>query len=466
MRVRNNRPVREAICRRGGILFWLLLCCSGWLGLAPAARAQDTGPRVAYSKSPVFRIPFDRDTEHRWKQIQLYDSKDQGRTWHPRAVVAPEDGSFLVTIADGDGTYWFTTRTVDFDNRAYPMRLEDAVPQLKVIVDSRPPVVTLRGLPPRDGLSAIQWDIRDDHLDVRSPGAFALDYRVQGSSEWIPLRVDPAVSGQHAFRPAGTSTLEARLRVRDLAQNESETFATVLPPQDARPSQNPYNAEPVRQVNTPARTNVRLVNSTQFSLNYDLKEVGRSGVSVVELWHTQDGRSWHKYNEKTDPKQPYVYEVEVKGEGLYGLSLVVRSGVGLGAEPPHPGDPPQLWVEVDLTKPVVQLRTPEVGRGNDTGKMFLSWNAYDKNLGPQAVTLEYAERADVGEGGWRQIVANQSASGRYTWDMPHDVPYQMVIRAKAVDRAGNVGFDQTPKAINVDLAIPKSVILDITPARK
>ena len=99
---------------------------------------------------------------------------------------------------------------------------------------------------------------------------------------------------------------------------------------------------------------MRFVNNTRISLNYDIKDVGPSKVSVVELWYTQDGRNWQKYNEDTTARSPYV--VTVEREGQYGFTLLAKSGVGLGDPPPRAGDPPQIWVEVDLTKPLLQLR--------------------------------------------------------------------------------------------------------------
>ena len=61
-----------------------------------------------------------------------------------------------------------------------------------------------------------------------------------------------------------------------------------------------------------------------------VKEAGPSGVKAVELWYTRDGRTWNQYEER-DPKPPYVFEVHE--EGIYGFTLIVRSGVGRSAQP-------------------------------------------------------------------------------------------------------------------------------------
>ena len=50
-------------------------------------------------------------------------------------------------------------------------------------------------------------------------------------------------------------------------------------------------------------------------------------------------------------------------------------------------DPPQVWVEVDLTKPQVQLQEVYVGRGSEGGRLAIAWRAADKNLSPRPITI-------------------------------------------------------------------------------
>jgi hypothetical protein len=260
--------------------------------------------------------------------------------------------------------------------------------------------------------------------------------------------------------------LEVRLRARDRADNWNESKAIVTPAGSGGTLPN-YQDRPVSADTAPARppeAAVRLVNSKRISLNYEIKDKGPSGVSAVELWYTQDlaGRNWQKYREETDnPKPPFV--VEITGEGLYGFTLVVRSGVGLGDRPPQVGDAPQVWVEVDLTKPVVRVGSIDVGRGPDTGRLTINWTATDKNLARQPITLSYAEQA---AGPWKTIAATLENTGRYVWQMPADVPYRFLARVEAIDRAGNVGVDETPKPVIVDLSQPKGVIINVEPVTK
>ncbi len=425
---------------------------------APVRGQQNPAGDVNYSRFTLFRIPFQANTGGRIKQLQLYVSQDQGKSWHPVVTVTPEQRHFDFR-APQDGLYWFAVRTVDQDNRAIPLTMEGVQPGLRVIVDTRPPVIHLTGLPPRDGDVGVAWEVRDDNLDAAS---LRLDYHLVGSPDWLPLAADLTASGQRYWRPATNGPVEVRLRARDRADNWSEGKATLTP---GVSSGRPSTASPDPTTPRPSESAIRLVNSKHFGINYEIKDKGPSGVSAVELWYTQDpaARIWNKYRteEGNPPKPPFM--VDVQGEGLYGFTLVVRSGVGLGEREPQVGDQPQVWVEVDLTKPVAKLGAIDVGRGPEAGRLTIQWTASDKNFGAQPITLSYAEQA---AGPWKPIAANLENTGRYVWQMPADVPYKFLVRVEAADRAGNVGTDVTARPIIVDLSQPKSVILNVEPVKK
>jgi hypothetical protein len=213
----------------------------------------------------------------------------------------------------------------------------------------------------------------------------------------------------------------------------------------------------------PAGTAVRMVNSKRFNLNYEVTKVGKSGISAVELWSTPDGRRWEKFSEQKRTEGNELrppYEVNVEKEGLYGFTLVLRSGVGLSIQAPQAGDPPQVWVEVDLTKPAVRITRVEVGRGPESGSLTIFWTATDKNLGRTPITISFTDRPD---GQWTTISANRENTGQFVWRMPPDVPSQVYLRVEAIDRAGNVGSAETGKPVIVDLVLPSVEIKDVAP---
>src|ERR1700681_3384510 len=97
-------------------------------GLAIQERVSAQGPPgdVTFSRYADFRIPFQPETgERRLKQVQLFDSTDQGQTWQQVVVVEPERRHFDFH-APHDGLYWFAVRTVDLEGRQFPDTMEGA----------------------------------------------------------------------------------------------------------------------------------------------------------------------------------------------------------------------------------------------------------------------------------------------------------------------------------------------------
>jgi hypothetical protein len=440
----------------------LVLLTLSWL--TASARAQDiaTGPSsIVYSPKRTFTIPF-KPPQQKLSNLQLFVSTDQGRSWQLQSKALPDQGRFLVTL-ERDGTYWFTVKTIDAENREFPPTLDGAQPSMKVVLDTQPPVVSLRPLQPRGGEVGVSWDIQDQNPDLGLADAVRLEFRQIGSGNWIPLSINPAAR-QHFWNPQTIAGIEVRLRARDLAGNWGENGITLG---GNGSSAGTYVQPPAPGIQPPSPGDVerKFVNSTKITLGYKLKDVGPSGISQVELYYTLDGRSWNRYDLKfgSDPNQKSV-TFDVVGEGLYGLTLIARSGVGLGEKPPQTGDRPQVWIEVDTTKPVVQLQSVQVGQGPDKGKVIINWNARDKNLRSEPITLSFSENLT---GPWTSITAEKLPNtGRYVWMIPEKIPYQFYLKVEAVDRAGNAGEAVTAEMIKVDLSTPRAEPEFIEPAGK
>jgi hypothetical protein len=202
---------------------------------------------------------------------------------------------------------------------------------------------------------------------------------------------------------------------------------------------------------------MRMVNSKRITLDFEVKDVGPSGLSSVELWYTRDCHEWKKYNA---PPHAKAYVVEVDEEGMYGFTLLARSGIGLSKEPPGPGDQPQVWVIVDLTKPEIQLSevTPTATYNNKVQQVTIKWKASDKNLDRQPISLFFAEKED---GPWKTIATGLPNTGLYNWQVPGDAPSRFFVRAEAVDLAGNTGRAQSPKPVLLDTRVPSVTILNV-----
>lgn len=239
---------------------------------------------------------------------------------------------------------------------------------------------------------------------------------------------------------------------------------TMPTPQWAPPTAQPRvtdvtSAQPVATTSSrPQGLNVKLVNATRFDIQYAADDVGKSGLGAVKLWYTLDGRAWHCYGEDEDKKSPFT--VEVAGEGTYGFTLVAQSGAGMGDDPPRDGQPPQMWIEVDMTPPAAQVEPPAVGQGPQAGVVTITWTAQDPNLAPKGIKLLFSDQAD---GPWTTIADKLENTGKYQWKTPSDVPFRFFVRVEARDRAGNVGRADTLRPVFVDLAKPKLKIIGVEP---
>ncbi len=448
------------------------------LALGPA-RGQESAAGIIYSRYREFRIPF-QIGQPQPRQLQLFVSSDQGRSWQPSAVAPPEQGAFRFST-ERDGMFWFVVQALHADGKLFPSTLQGAEANLKVIVDTQPPSLNLQALPPRGNQVGVAWDVRDDNLDLSLPDAFRLEARPAGAVQWAPLAVN-AGQNQCFWIPNTSGPVDVRLRARDRAGNWGEMSTQVsLNAPGAQQNWNPGGAnigsgnvgggtfgsgqpQPNPETNTFAPLDRRLINSKKITFNYDLQDVGPSGISALEVWLTQDGRTWNKYPlpPGEGPSNKSV-TIPVANEGVYGFTLVAKSGVGLSVRPPQYGDAPQIWVEVDTTKPAVAVLNITVGQGTDKGKLTITWNARDKNLKSQPISLFYAEQP---AGSWTPLAQNVANTGRHVWTMPESVPYQFYVKVEAVDAAGNLGEAVTEAPVKVDLSQPKVKILTVEPAGK
>jgi hypothetical protein len=237
-------------------------------------------------------------------------------------------------------------------------------------------------------------------------------------------------------------------------------------------------------VTGPAGPAVQSVNAPSLAIDFEVRGVGTSGVGHVELWYTRDGQRWSKFQGAPQMQSPLA--VDVVEDGLYGFTVVARNGMGIGKAPPTPGEPPQIWVDVDTTRPEVHLlqaltKPPGVAvnpwqfslfRGfcqgllgtqagsNENGRtLTMRWTATDRNLVPRPITLSYAESP---QGPWIPFATNLENNGHYTWNMSPGLPSQLLVRVSAIDRVGNIGEDQSSMPAPVDPTPPTTTIRNVS----
>ena len=199
----------------------------------------------------------------------------------------------------------------------------------------------------------------------------------------------------------------------------------------------------------------QILNSSHATLEYRIDTVGPSGVGKVEVYLTGDGGlNWQRLQEDADRRSPA--EIDLPGEGLFGVRLVVTNGNGFGGTPPARGDAPTCWIEIDTTVPFVQLRPIDPAQN---GVLELRWTASDKNLGTEPVNLYYRMRSDTP---WQVIARNLKNDGLYKWTFPRDQGSQFFVKVEVADMAGNTARAETPNAIILDMTEPRASVVGVT----
>jgi hypothetical protein len=187
----------------------------------------------------------------------------------------------------------------------------------------------------------------------------------------------------------------------------------------------------------------KLVGSRTFALEYDLDGAGSAGVVKVELWGTRDGgKNWNRFAQDDDNRSPLV--VTVDNEGLYGFKIVVQGPGGVSTNVPRAGEEPELWVSVDLQRPIIELTSIERGEGNLGDHLILHWRAEDNNLEGRPISLYFSSRAG---GPWSAIATNLENTGQYAWRVERYVPSRVYLRIEARDVAGNLAAFQTREPV-------------------
>jgi len=223
-------------------------------------------------------------------------------------------------------------------------------------------------------------------------------------------------------------------------------------------SRNPVTQRQFPAAAQPARVNgIRTVNSRRFHIDYQIDDVGPSGVSSVELYVTQNnGEKWYRYGLDEDHSSPF--EVEVPGDGTYGFTMRVVSGAGLTDPPPQQGQKPEIVIVADASPPVVDLFPLQQGTGANTNRILITWDIQDRELGERPVSLAYSAGPD---GPWEPISTWLPNTGQHIWTITAQVPPRLYVRVIARDSAGNMAQVDTPQPVLVDLARPTARIVDV-----
>jgi hypothetical protein len=271
----------------------------------------------------------------------------------------------------------------------------------------------------------------------------------RGMRDSQPIPSAPDVTGPFSMNPLGPAR-EFNQTIQpgeNFVRNDSLVSSQ---PGDAQ-RQFPMFREPKRD------PGYRTVNSRKFHIDYQIDDVGPSGVSSVELYVTQNnGEKWFRYGMDEDRQSPF--EVEVPGDGIYGFTMRVVSGAGLVDPPPQPNQQPEIVVVADSSPPVVNLLPLQQGTGRNSNRILITWEIQDSKLAEQPVSLSYSANPN---GPWEPVSDWMPDTGRYIWTVGRDIAPRLYIRLIARDAAGNVAKVDTREPVLVDLAKPTARIVDV-----
>ena len=155
------------------------------------------------------------------------------------------------------------------------------------------------------------------------------------------------------------------------------------------------------QLEPPSRTAgiaTRYVRARAFNVQYELDDVGPSGVSSVDLYITENNGS---SGSTTDRMKTVEARSRSKCRATaVRLRLRVRSGAGLVRIPPQPGDPPTFVVVVDRKPPQAELGKITQGQGAGRGEVTIEWT------GPRRTARRQTSAAELGAGPRRPVAGD------------------------------------------------------------
>jgi hypothetical protein len=195
---------------------WACACLCLALGQAPAD--------VLVTNQRSLSIPINIEEKRRaeLRELVLYASNDQGRTWQQVATMLPTQTAFTFN-APIDGSYWLRAAVINLQNKQEPDNLYQGPPDQKVVIDTMKPLLKLKA-PERQGDDiALGWELQEDNPEWTS---FRLEHQAKnGGAAWTPIPATAGLTGQARFRPTVQGPVTIRLSFKDQAGNQAFALA-------------------------------------------------------------------------------------------------------------------------------------------------------------------------------------------------------------------------------------------------
>ncbi len=190
------------------------------LTLAYLMLAAGGTPDVWPINQSNIRIPIHIDPVRRplIKQLVLYASSDEGKTWKQVALATPDQDSFTFS-APTDGVYWFSVIVVDPQGNQEPKDIYKVPPSQKILIDTLKPIVKITEAQRQGEDIVVNWEIQEDHPEMST---LKLEYKAadEAGAVWYSAGLtNPPLIGQGKFRLGSTGAVTVRVQMQDTAGN-------------------------------------------------------------------------------------------------------------------------------------------------------------------------------------------------------------------------------------------------------
>jgi hypothetical protein len=197
------------------------MALAGLLMLSAGALPAEVVPL----REKAIQIPIELNKPAVVRELYLFVSTDQGRTWRQDGYATP-DKKFFPFYAREDGIYWFQMQVVHKDGTKDPADLNQMKPALAVLVDTQPPILRITNADKVGDEVHVTWTLQEANPELES---LRLEYRPAGdpAGQWIPVQITPLMAGQTRFRPATVGPVQVRMSVQDLCGNQAQAMQMI-----------------------------------------------------------------------------------------------------------------------------------------------------------------------------------------------------------------------------------------------
>jgi hypothetical protein len=187
---------------------------TGWAQVPAPASSEAAAFKKTFTKNTVFNLPIHMDERTRASldRVCLY-VKAGNAPWVRQESAPPTLPHFSYRVQT-DGEYCFTLVTIDKSGRAIPADVNTEPPSLRVVVDTRPPVLSIQPWTSPEGEACVRCTVSDANIDMASVKGL-----VRGASGEKLLQPHPVHPG--VFKVSGHDPLTSTVVVlaSDLAGN-------------------------------------------------------------------------------------------------------------------------------------------------------------------------------------------------------------------------------------------------------